>query len=448
MLLMLAPVSLAAAGKDYGWYTEGDYIPGTRVKVTIVNSLDFARTDCPVAITRAVMPIPDISDFWVTVVDPTLPPNPEPTAEELEKVGGWLPRKEENGHFLPYQLDDLDKDGIWDELFFMIDIGARETKTIYLYIEPPAKTWMRGLYEQHTFAMIGNYERNLFPWWESRYLGWKIATQADVDMYGKREPMFVAFEEQIHNYSGYNKPYEQGSDILMVSDTFGTSGICLFETPSMPDSVSRSRFSPYRGTGQFRNTRFAHQVIVSGPLRSIVRSHTMNWRTGRGEYELVQDYTAYKDKSYSTCTARFTTFLPENTETEIGCGIRHIMNDYDTYMEGGMVISFGKDVVIESPSPDESGEEKIRTVLDFEGIAMVVKDIYKPRYQAIDSWGGNHVFRIPVPDDLTFEYFFAGGWSEGSVNRTAEEFKEYVLKSAREFNSPLNITDLKIEKKQ
>ena len=58
---------------------------------------------------------------WVTVVDPTLTPLLESTEEELKKVGGWQPRAETNGHYIRYQLDDIDKDGIWDELFFMVD---------------------------------------------------------------------------------------------------------------------------------------------------------------------------------------------------------------------------------------------------------------------------------------------------------------------------------------
>ena len=54
---------------------------------------------------------------------------------------------------------------------------------------------------------------------------------------------------------------------------------------------------------------------------------------------------------------------------------------------------------------------------------------------------------MPVNDDLTFEYLFAGAWSEGLENTTADEFKKYVLQAAQEFNNPLKITDYTIEKK-
>jgi len=448
LLISFAAGQPSAEELDYGWYTEGDYVPTTRVKVVVHNTLELDRTDCPVIISRKDMPLPNISDHWVTVVDPALPSDPEPSEDEIRKVGGWKTRAETNGHYLFYQLDDLDRDGVWDELYFVIDIKEGETKTIYLYIQPPAKTWLRGLYEHYTHAVVGNYERNFIPWWESKLMGWKLAYPTDVDMFGKREPIFVTSEECINNWAGYNRPYEYGIDILMVADTFGAGGLCLFEEPALPDSVSRPRFSPYRKEGQFNNTRYARDVVVNGPLRSIVRVRTMNWRSGKGLYELEQHYTAYKNKSYSTCKVTFMEFLPEDSGTAFGCGIREIMNQYTFWQQGGTVISLGENVVIESPSPDEIGEEKIRTVLDFEGLALVVKDRYNPVYQHITSYGGNHTFRIPVDEQLKFEYLFAGAWSEGIENSTPEEFKNYVIKAAEEFNNPLAIRGLSVETKK
>ena len=58
------PQVSSGEGFHYGWYTEGDYIPSTRVKVVVKNVLDFDRTTCPVIITRQDFPIPDISDFF------------------------------------------------------------------------------------------------------------------------------------------------------------------------------------------------------------------------------------------------------------------------------------------------------------------------------------------------------------------------------------------------
>lgn len=449
LLTLITTVSSAYSQNslDYGWYTEGDFVPVKRVKIVLQNALGFDRTDCPVAILRDEFPCPDISDFFVTVVDPKLPSDPEPTEAEIRAVGGWKTRKETNGHYLRYQLDDLDKDGLWDELYFTCDIEAHETKVIYIYIQPPQQVWLRGLYPHETHCVVGNYERNFICWWESKLHGWKIAALTDVDMYGKREPVFISPDECIENWAGYNRPYEHGMDILLVGSTFGAAGVCLFEEPAHPDSVSRPRFSPTSHLGQFYNTRYSRDVVVNGPLRSVILLRIMNWRSGAGLYEIEQYFTAYANKSWSTCRTVFTEFVPSNTDTMFGVGMREIMNEYKAYQDGGTIISFGKDVPIESPHPDETGEEKLRAVLEFEGLALVVKDKYVPQYLNIDAYGGNHTFKIPVNKDRSYEYLFTGAWNEGLINTTEQEFKEYVIRAAAEFNNPLEIKSMTLESK-
>ena len=77
-----------------------------------------------------MLPFTNFGPRDVVVVDPELPPRPAPTKEELLMYGGHYPREEKNGRYIHYQLDDLDRDGIWDELFIMTDFGPSETKTI------------------------------------------------------------------------------------------------------------------------------------------------------------------------------------------------------------------------------------------------------------------------------------------------------------------------------
>ena len=39
------------------------------------------------------------------------------------------------------------------------------------------------------------------------------------------------------------------------------------------------------------DTRYAYDVIVNGPLRSMIKIKGMNWNTGNGFYEYEQYYT-------------------------------------------------------------------------------------------------------------------------------------------------------------
>ncbi|MBN1294284.1 MAG: DUF4861 family protein [Candidatus Latescibacteria bacterium] len=423
-----------------GWYTEGNFEPHRRIKLTITNPLNVDRKDCPMCIQRTDLPFHNIPQRYITVVDPSLPSNPEPTDEELRRFSGYLIRKEEFGHYIEYQMDDIDRDGIWDELFFLTDIKARENKIMYLYIEEAE----RGLYKHRTHAGIGYYGRHMVPFWEAEYIGWKLWFPMSVDMHGKREPMLTAYPEYTENLSGYYMPYELGTDIMTVSATFGAGGIGLFEVPSQPDSVSRPEYNFRTGEGPYTSTRYAFEVIFNGPLRSMIKAKTMNWETGSGQYEVEQYYTAYAHKSYSICRAVFTKFLPDEGSTAFACGIREIMSQYNSFNEGGTAISFGKDLLIRTP--DESiGEKGLK--VDFEGIALVVKDIYKPEYSNIKGLGGNHVFKIPVTTDHKFEYMILGGWSEGAVNRNEKEFKQYVLDEALRYNNPARVKVHELEHK-
>jgi neutral ceramidase len=422
-----------------GWYTEGDWAPGHRVRVEVANPLPAARQDSPIVITRGEFPDISFGEHEIFVVDPALPSQPDPSKAEAKRIGSGVTFKETNGHLIPYQLDDLDKDGVWDELVFMSGFQPLEIKTFYVYFGAGD----RGMFEHQTHAELGNYGRRTVPWWESKTMGWKLWYPTDVDLYGKRQPMLVANHENTLNISGYTAGSEQGNDIMTVEDTFGAGGVCLFEDPAKPASPSRPRFSPTRGQGQLKDTRYAFDVVSNGPLRSTVRVRTMGWRTGRGEYELEQLYSADKGKSYSTVRVRFLKFEPAAPDVRLGCGIRKLTNESEFVREGGALMSLARDVDIFDP--DVQKQFATRLLVKFLGTALVVKENYAPDYRSTAEFGGNHLLALPRTSDLAYEYLLAAGWSEGSVNKTAAEFKDHVRQVAREYNRPVEVVGVREE---
>ncbi len=435
-----------------GWYTEGDFEPAQRIEITLVNTLNFDRKDCPVVITRDQMPIKNLHEMWVTIVDPSLPSKEKPSTKETAFVGGHGIREETNGHQIFRQLDDLDKDGIWDELFFQTDIKANEKKTIYLYLGFSQRGWN----EHGTHATLGSYCRHIIPWWESENMGWKLWYPTSVDMYGKRKPVLMSYEMCINNYCGYQGipqvNHDYGSDIMRVSDSFGAGGIGMYDTPAWPDSLSRPRYTPQDGPkfshrnfneGQLEDTRYAFDVVVNGPCRSIIRVKTMNWDTGNGFYEAEQYYTAYTNQSYSTCKVVFPTFQPKQNNAFFACGIRKNLDEYHQYQKGGVVVSCGKDNVTDPD--DDTGARGI--IVDFIGTALAVKDCYNPEYLYVDAFSGNHTFKVPANEDRTYEYMIAGAWNEGAVYNTPESFEAYVVKSAKEWNNPIKARFKALEEK-
>lgn len=381
-------------------YKEGNFEPKECLEITLINTLDFGLKDCPVVITREEFPVKKLHEMWITIVDPSLPPHPEPTKEVLAFVGGYGIRKEINGHQIFYHL---------------------------------------------------------ILWWESANIDWKLWFPTSIDMYGERKQILMSEEICIHNYCGsYDVPkvnWDYGSDIMSVCDSICASAIGLFEFIDKHDSVSLPRFTFIVGENFSKKNLMKTNLqilvirlvfIMNGPILSIYRVRTMKWNTGNGYYELVQDYTAYSNQNYSIYKVTYTKFLPYNKVVSFACGIKANKNESGNIVEKDIAICIGSELVAD-PN-DYTGQ--IAYKVDFIESALEAKDKYKPFYQCIKSFGKNHTFRIPITNDLSFEYLIAGAWGEGIVYNTPDLFIEYMRETAVEYNNPIKVTFGKLEVKK
>lgn len=437
--LFLTAAAVPVAG-DPGWYSQGSFVPDERVAIVIRNPLDEAREGAPVVIRRADLPmLHDVHELSITLVDPAGAPRGEPSLRTRAAEGAHGRVGEANGRSFDYQFDDLDGDGLWDELFFIADFAPGERKTVHAYIGPHQRGWN----PHRTHAAIGSYMRHLVPFWESENIGWKLWFPTDIDVYAKRRPQLMANRLYMENLDGYAVSLIDpalGSDIMQVSETFGGGGIGVFDDPADPNAVARPRFTPRAtagdnfNTGPVGDTRYAFSVVVNGPLRSMVRVRTMNWDSGHGQYAVEQVYTAYAGKDYTTAKVQFTRFDPAHPGAEIAVGIRRRPGETDFAQAGGMVVTSAPEV-IRNPDDLEAVQQDMQ--VDFAGTALVVRDEYRPRYFFSPASEGNHLMRITPDADRRFEYLLAAGWSEGQGPATPEAFQAYVEKAAREYAAPI-----------
>jgi len=449
LMILFLSVAATATGNADGWYTQGDFKPAQRIEYTITNTLDFDRENCPVVIPRENFPLPDLHEMWVTVVDPALPPFEGPSEDLLRLQGGHQLRAETNGHAIDHQMDDLDKDGIWDELFFQTDIQAGASKTIYIYLGENARGWNK----HYTHANVGSYCRHIMPFWESEHVGWKIWFANSVDVYAKRGPVLMSNQLYMENYDGYGVSaynHDWGSDIQGVAGSLGGGGICLFEDSAQPHVISMPRYTPVKeasakdslwNAGQISDTRYAYEVVVNGPVRSMIKIKARNWDSGNGIYEYEQFYTAYAKQSYSTSKVIFSMFQPKTADVKPGCGFRKKPQEDHFVQENGMIISSGPEEIKDPENIDDREEY----IVDFIGSALVVKDEYSPEYQFTEQHGQNHTFKINAPKDNSFEFMIASAWSDGAVYNNKEDFEAYIRMTAREYNNPLQTRFVEIE---
>lgn len=451
LLALIGSSGFSVVNAKEDWYKQGKFKPKQRIEFTISNKLDFDRVNASVIIKREDFPIPDIHEMWLTVVDPSLPSYKGPSAELKRMQGGHQLRAEKSGHAIFHQMDDLDKDGIWDEIFFQTDIKAKSEKTIYIYLGENIRGWNK----HYTHANIGSYARHQVPFWESENVGWKIWFANSLDAYAKRKPTLMSQHLYMSNLDGYGVSMlnrDWGSDIQSVATSFGAGAICLFEDHLKPDSASRPRFTPVHNAsapksmwngGQISDTRYAYEVIANGPVRSIIKIKGMNWDSGNGFYEYEQFYTVYAKQSYTTATVNFTTFSPTKPKVKMGVGFRKKGQENFFYQKGGVIISSGP----ESIKDPENIDNREKLEVEFIGSALIVKNKYLPSYQFVEADKGNHTFKIMAPQGNSFEYLLSSAWSEGAVYNNPIDFSDYIKKTELEFNNPLIALHTKTEQK-
>ena len=211
-------------------------------------------------------------------------------------------------------------------------------------------------------------------------------------------------------------------------------------TPTKLETVPKSNWN----AGQISDTRYAYEVIVNGPVRSIIKIKGMNWNTGHGSYAYEQYYTVYAKQSYTASKVIFTTFSADKPGVKMGAGFRKKPEENHFVQEGGIIISSGPEAIKDPENIDDRKKHKV----EFIGTALIVKDSYKPEYQYVSDHKGNHTFRIDAAKDNSFEFMLSSAWSEGAVYNNKKDFTDYIRKTSREYNSPVQSNFIQIQKKE
>lgn len=202
-----------------------------------------------------------------------------------------VPSQNGNGiSSLPYQLDDLDDDGLNDELFFLTDLEGNEKRSFALTLseQKPTETFpprvyadmmltnkkikesnKQDLYISQLTVENGTNAYNMLHHhgaaFESELVGYRIYFdhRQTVDIYGKnrkglelRQTQFYPDDEQ--------KALGFGDDVLWVGNTLGLGTLRGWdgEQPVMLNDVAHR----------------SQRVVATGPLRIIIEVKDRQWR--------------------------------------------------------------------------------------------------------------------------------------------------------------------------
>ena len=196
-----------------------------------------------------------------------------------------------DGREIPSQLDDLNRDGIYDELCFLADLGKKQTReyTVCFYKngEPhiyPFRVTAEMLLRnpkvkeknKHDFFIteISAPKELKDPYhllhhhgvaFESELIAVRIYfdKRQTLDLYGKKKPRLELAETQFYT-TAEQKQEGYGDDVLWVGNTFGLGAMRGWNgsQPTLVENVS------YR----------TQRIVSYGPLRTIVEVEDRGWK--------------------------------------------------------------------------------------------------------------------------------------------------------------------------
>ena len=209
------------------------------------------------------------------------------------------------GTSLPCQLDDLDGDGIYDELFFQTDLDSREKKTfdiVYSNVEQtedvPSQVYVEMMLtnnkvkssnKQDLYISHLTVDKGVNPYWmlhhhgvafENNMVAYRIYFdhRQTIDIYGKYHRGLELKDTQFYPDDN-QKAAGYGDDVLWVGSTLGLGTLRGWDgtKPVILENVEHR----------------SQRIIARGPLRTIVEVKDEGWTPcdGAQPVDMTQRYT-------------------------------------------------------------------------------------------------------------------------------------------------------------
>lgn len=233
---------------------------------------------------------------------------------------GLLPiLKNRKGEFLPCQLDDVNGDGSWDELYAPINMEPNQQKTIILAFISPADY---PLFTTRTNLRLGDASKPDYPEmssasrlegisfdnysdvtgaafqmegvaWENDKVGFRnyMDQRNGIDIFGKLTDKMVLDEVGRAGATNYHEPDVWGMDVLKVGTSLGAGGIGYM----YKDSIYRVGDN---GSGNYK-------PVFEGSQRSRFNLSFDKWSVDGSELDVVQQIEISAGKHYYQSSVSF-----------------------------------------------------------------------------------------------------------------------------------------------
>lgn len=341
----------------------------------------------------------------------------------------------DGGREIPSQLDDMDADCVPDELALVVDMPAKATKRIELFLsdERVERQYPRRVFatllardakkgrhaEISSVTVPGNVDfysmiHGHGPMLESELVGYRIYFNAKqtVDPYGKFNKGLELEESQFYPDDG-QLARGFGDDVLMVGNSCGVGALKGW------NGKEATHIEPVA----FRTER----IIAKGPVRVIAEARVDGWKYGNSLLSMTNRYTLYAGHRDLTVDTYFRSPLKE----EIFCaGVQNIMgSETVSYSDHkGLVGSWGRHWPV---------NDTVKYAKETVGIATFIPRKYV-KEEVSDK--DNFLYTISAPGETSFRYhtMFTSRKEKFGFADSASWFR-YMDEWKRELENPVAV---------
>lgn len=362
--------------------------------------------------------------------------------------------KKLDGTYVPCQVDDIDRDGVWDELAFVYTLKGEEKVELMVewvsvsdYPVFERRTNIRygkmtspGHVEELAFDMHGkhnlprsvNYPYQMDgPAWENDKIAFRhyFDGRNCRDLFGKRLSEMVLDTVGIRADGYPDNTYqvlrEWGCDILSAANSFGLGGLAL----QLPDTLVRMGVESKDTVDIIDSSHF--EIITEGPVRSMFRLDFIGWDVLGTKIDVHETVTIWAGKQGHEEDIRTST-LPENAVLVTGIVANNNTKEPVEKQYGGKWISM-------------ITHDKQTVNKDYElGMALLI-----PQEQLIETFHtpdtGSGILKTWCaklkPGEKGYHYQVYAGWELGVDSFSErEDFIRLIDTYADHLNHPIIIT--------
>lgn len=318
------------------------------------------------------------------------------------------------------QTDDIDLDGDWDELSFLITLAAKEQKEVairwseaaeYPAFKPRtnirfAKKMEDGDFEEldteirpadHTKANPTVHYQMEGPAWENDVIGFRMYfdPRNGFDIFGKTTESIVL--DKVGIEGNYHELQDWGMDILKVNNSLGAGALALM----WQDSLYRLE----------ETKEASFRKITEGPVRSIFELNYTGWSIGNKNIKLRQRITIEAGDPYYQSEV-WLEGHPENAK--LSTGIVNINSDTAYHLDEASY-----EILATHDNQAFAGEKL--------GMALLIAKKYNPEYMQVPNKGKGITQTYVLSMDLIDQpvrFYFMAGWE---INNKQYADREYFL---------------------